>query len=405
MMYKNKRVRLCFSLLVLMVFAGVGSAFGGQQSGSELLRAGESYFSRHQFNFSQANLETQSWLTADTGLGADSRDQSILLAQGGEKDAGKKDPQSPECRELAKDPMANVGEVLRAGCEPTLAQMSALMDNPLGNVAMWFNQVDFYLLQNPDSTDTEANKTVYTGIFQFPKGISKDWNIINRLIYQVISMPLDQDKLDSGYGDSPGTVMPPTGSPPAPIDIFRGRTTGFGDLYYVGLFSPKAGIKHDNGASSVWGVGFDAGFPTASEEVTGVGKYTAGPSALYCYLGKKWKFGTLLQQYWSYTGHSDRDDVNLTNLQYFYYYSLSDTMSIGAAPNIIANWEQSDDNRFTVPVGLGINKTITFGKLPVRFVCDVYYSVITPDDVVHHDWNVRLIAIPAIPSGLIPFLD
>jgi len=31
---------------------------------------------------------------------------------------------------------------MRAGCESTLGQMSKLMDNPIGNVAMWFHQVD-----------------------------------------------------------------------------------------------------------------------------------------------------------------------------------------------------------------------------------------------------------------------
>ena len=39
--------------------------------------------------------------------------------------------QSAECREFAKDPDANLGKVLKAGCEPTLAKMSALTDNLL----------------------------------------------------------------------------------------------------------------------------------------------------------------------------------------------------------------------------------------------------------------------------------
>lgn len=39
--------------------------------------------------------------------------------------------QSEQCRAFAQDINADLGEVLKAGCEPTLAQMSALMDNPL----------------------------------------------------------------------------------------------------------------------------------------------------------------------------------------------------------------------------------------------------------------------------------
>jgi hypothetical protein len=71
---------------------------------------------------------------------------------------------SEECLKFAADIDADLGEVLKAGCKPTLAQMSALMDNPLGNVAMLFTQFDYYKMQDPESNNT-AYKGVYTGIF------------------------------------------------------------------------------------------------------------------------------------------------------------------------------------------------------------------------------------------------
>lgn len=113
----------------------------------------------------------------------------------------------------------------------------------------------------------------------------------------------------------------------------------------------------------------------------------------------------MVQQYWDFAGDSDRDDVNLTNLQYLYYYSLDDTTSIGAMPNIIANWEQSSDNVWTVPVGLGINKTINIGKVPVRFGIEAHYSVIKPDDVVGQEWDFRFYVIPAAPSALFKWMQ
>ena len=317
---------------------------------------------------------------------------------------------NPQCAAFEADPRADVGDVIRAGCTPTTAQMSALMDNPLGNVAMFFNQFDIYQLKDPESGRTE-DKYNYMALLQFPKGIGKDWNIINRIVFNVPSMPLSQNKIDKAeraaarFGDLQGAILPPAGSPIAPIDLFGGRTTGFGDMYYVGLFSPKKGIKHSNGATSVWGVGFDLMAPTASEELLGTGKWGAGPSALYAYLGKKWKVGALVQQYWDFAGDSDRDDVNLTNLQYLYYYSLNETTSIGAMPNIIANWEQSSGNVWTVPVGIGINKTINIGKVPVRFGIEAHYSVIKPDDVVGQEWDFRFYIIPAAPSALFKWMQ
>jgi hypothetical protein len=336
----------------------------------------------------------------------------LAEAQTESQGEGAKEPLSPECEKFAQDINADISEIIKAGCKPTTAQMSKLMDNPLGNVAMLFTQFDFTVMSNPVN-DKTGNKVNYMGIAQFPKGLGKKWNLINRIVWNVPSMPLDQDKIDAAadrarrtYGSGTGPiVLPPTDSPIAPIDLFSGRTTGFGDMYYVGLFSPKEGYKLEGGGSLLWGLGLDLSFPTASEDILGTGKYSAGPSALGVYLGPKWKVGALLQQYWSYAGSDDRDDVNLMNLQYFIFYSLDEVTSIGAAPNIIANFEQSSGNKWTVPIGLGISRTFQFGKVPVRFGLEVHYSVVQPDDVAGAEWNTRFYIIPAAPSFLFSWMQ
>jgi len=330
----------------------------------------------------------------------------VAAAETGEGEgAADGEPQSEECLAFAKDPDADIGEIINAGCKPTLAQMSKLMDNPLGNVAMLWTQFDLYKMENPTNGE-EANKGVYTGIFQFPKKLDEDWNLINRFIWTVPSQPLDQDKIDDfELGSGPGGApMPPSDGLPAPVDLFDGRTTGFGDMYYVGLFSPIEGTDMLNG-KFVWGAGFDLMVPTATEDVLGTGKWAAGPSALGVYLGPKWKIGGLGQHYWDFAGDDDRSDVNLTNLQYFYYYSINSTTSIGAAPNIIANWEQDSDDRFTVPVGIGINKTFQFGNVPVRIGAEVHYSVVQPDDVPGSEWDFRIFIIPSAPSALFSWMQ
>ncbi|MDH3684672.1 MAG: hypothetical protein OEP95_00520 [Myxococcales bacterium] len=323
------------------------------------------------------------------------------------------DELSDECRAYREDPYADLGEVMKAGCEPTLAQMSALMDNPVGNVAMLFTQFDMFRLTNDDVKGVDAEYQYnYMGIAQFPKGISEDWNLISRVIWNVPSVPLDQGKIDdfmkgrsSFLPAGGGPSQPPSNSPSLlPIDAFGGRETGFGDMYYVGLFSPKQGIKHASGATSVWGAGFNLSFPTASEDILGDGKWSAGPSLLYVYLGKKWKVGGLMQNYFDYAGPSRRDDVAITNLQYLYYYSLNETTSIGAGPNIIINWEADSDERYTVPIGLGINKTFQIGKVPVRVGLEFHYNVIRPD-TVGSQWDLRFFIIPAVPSAMFGWMQ
>ena len=109
--------------------------------------------------------------------------------------------------------------------------------------------------------------------------------------------------------------------------------------------------------------------------------------------------------YVDFAGDDDRSDVNLTNLQYFIYYSLNDTTSVGASPNIIVDWEQEDDNKLTLPVGIGINKTFQFGKVPVRIGAEVHYSVVRPDDIPGTKWGIRFFIIPAAPSALFRWMQ
>ncbi len=231
---------------------------------------------------------------------------------------------SPRCAELRADRDADLGVVLKAGCEPTLAQMSRLMDNPIGNVAMMFNQYDGINLEAADSGTDEMQHN-YMMLFQFPKKLNDNWNLINRFVFNYTSVPLEQSDIDdfeppAGVGEFDYQTLPgfnSTSPPnfPRPIDLFDGRTSDLGDSYYVGLFSPAEPPEFPNGAKFLWGAGFDLGFDTAEEDVLGGGKWTAGPSALGVYFGEKFLGGALIQHYWDYAGDSDRDDVNMTNIQ------------------------------------------------------------------------------------------
>jgi hypothetical protein len=164
------------------------------------------------------------------------------------------------CAAFNLDPDADLGDIINAGCKPSLAQMSALMDNPIGNVAMMFNQFDVYQMEDPIS-GTEEPQGNYMMLFQFPKKLNDNWNLINRVILNVPSVPLDQDKIDDftrdfDYGTGPGdNPLTPPGSQ-LPVDLFSGRTTGFGDAYYVGLFAPNKPTELSNGAKFLWAAGY-----------------------------------------------------------------------------------------------------------------------------------------------------
>jgi len=80
-------------------------------------------------------------------------------------------------------------------------------------------------------------------------------------------------------------------------------------INYVDLFSPSKGTEVGAG-SFLWGAGFDLSAPTATEDVLGSNKWSAGPSTLGDYMGPKWKIGALGMHYRDFAGDSDADDVD-----------------------------------------------------------------------------------------------
>jgi len=150
----------------------------------------------------------------------------------------------------------------------------------------------------------------------------------------------------------------------------------------------------------IWGVGATTILPTATEDVVGQQKWQAGPALLAVHMGKDvgdFNVGALAQQWWSFSGDGDRESTNHANIQYFINYHLSKTELVGMTPNITIDWKKSFDEGVTIPIGMGYSNVIRLGKLPVRLVAEVDYSVISPDDV-GSGWNFRLMFIPILPN-------
>ena len=199
------------------------------------------------------------------------------------------------------------------------------------------------------------------------------------------------------FPPAPGPPIFPPGQPPEGGVSVLGRTTGFGDLTYLGLFGPKNPPKLGGGSLLV-AIGPTLQFPTASEKPLGSEKYSAGMGGLLAYLGKKWKVGALPMQFWSYSGPEMRADVSVMNLQYFVYYSINPEWSIGISPNVMIDWNQSKGNKLSFPTGIGFSNTRKIGKVPVRFGVEMHHYVWRPDNVPGGRWGIRFYMMPAMPA-------
>ncbi len=59
------------------------------------------------------------------------------------------------------------------------------------------------------------------------------------------------------------------------------------------------------------------------------------------------------------------------------------------SPTITANWQASADERWTVPVSLGISQLMKFGRQSVNLQASAYYNVIAPPG--SSNWTLELL--------------
>lgn len=174
----------------------------------------------------------------------------------------------------------------------------------------------------------------------------------------------------------------------------EGHTSGFGDLQLLTMVGP------DTADGWVWGVGATFKFPTASNFLLGQGKYQADPAAMLLKMGRPWIWGFLVQHWTSFAGDEDRPDTNLTDFQYIVRHSLPGAWSVSAGPSITIDWEAEDDDKWTVPIGLGVTKTVRWGKIPVKLRAEVHSSIVRPK-TFGEQWNIRLQITPVIKSPFV----
>ena len=148
---------------------------------------------------------------------------------------------------------------------------------------------------------------------------------------------------------------------------------GLGDLNLEPFLSPR------RGGNLVWGAGVILGVPSATDDLLGTGKWTAGPSVAFFGLSGSWTFSAIINQQWSYAGDASRDDVSLFQLQPTIGYMLGHGWFIVSGPLISADWTASSGQKWTVPAGAGVGRVFSIGGQRMNLQLEGYASVIQPD--------------------------
>jgi hypothetical protein len=253
----------------------------------------------------------------------------------------------------------------------SLDEVSRQLDNPLTSLWSLTLENKAFIKEGNATKDREfSNQLFFQPGLPIPLGKNDEMVFIARPVFPLVSDP----ELD-----------------PSASDGTDGRITGLGDIQMLSLFGPnrKDGL--------VWGLGTTMKFPTASDNDLGAEKFQLGPAAMLFTIGRPWVAGVLVQSWFSVAGKDSAANTRRTDIQYVLRYALPQAWSVGVGPTVSVDWKQSSDDKVTLPIGLGLTKTIRIGRYPVKLRGEVQYSVVRPD-TFGTEWTFVFRIAPVIPS-------
>jgi hypothetical protein len=161
---------------------------------------------------------------------------------------------------------------------------------------------------------------------------------------------------------------------------------GLSDLNLQAIFTPKEPKWFIYGELK-WGLGVSVFLPTNTNDQLGSDKVSIGPVLSFVRRPRKLLYGFLVQNIWSIAGDQNEPDINQMILLYFINYNYSNGWYLTSSNFITANWKESNDNRWTVPIGIGIGKIIRIKHRHIDLKAQPYWLAEKPQ--FGPDWGVQ----------------
>ena len=245
--------------------------------------------------------------------------------------------------------------------------------------------------------------------------------------------PIDYIRYNGNINDAQQNGFVLNFQPSLPIPLSEGLNLYVRPLVPVYLSQPVIGangfenkaafgnVSADIAVGKTWPskwitiVGVFGGFPTASDEALKSKQVTLGPELMVAKLTSFGALGLMISHAWG-IGDATDPDVNSTTVlpddywiaasgstnasvtagQYFYAVNLKKGWQINASPTYAYNHNGSEGNKFTFPLGTGIQKVIKAGKIPIRLGMQYWYYLASPDNFGPQH-QIRLTIAPVVP--------
>jgi hypothetical protein len=259
-----------------------------------------------------------------------------------------------------------------AQAEDDASAVARKLVNPLSDAWSMYTEFDF---NTNNGSLHHGNLDGYSMLFEpaMPIPLTDDWRVIVRPVVPVVF----------------STAIPEAGLTGLDFDY----RNGLGDISLSLLFTPMKTTK-----KLMIAAGPNFLFPTATTDSLGTNTWEMGPAVALVYANPKITIGALSQYFWSVATTNDAAlNTSHGDILYFGFYNLPNAWQIGFTPTITYNARATSGNKWNVPVGPVIAKTIKIGKTHVQFQLGIEKSIVSEDDF-GKDWQVKFVMIPVIPS-------
>lgn len=256
---------------------------------------------------------------------------------------------------------STVGQAQQPPAAPATQSSAEDLAKKLANPISDLVSVPFQFNWEQNVGPSEATRFILNVQPVMPFALNQDWNLIARVIVPFVSQP----------------ALVEGGEP----------TFGVSDILASFFFSPsRPGLT--------WGVGPAISLPSTSVPSLGTEKWSAGPTAVVLKQTGKMTYGALWNQVWSFSGNTDRADVNQMFLQPFVAYQATRTVTVTLQSETTANWEV-DEDRWTVPINVLFAKLSSFGVFPASYQLGFGALVAHPN--VGPSWKIRGAIVILLP--------
>lgn len=219
----------------------------------------------------------------------------------------------------------------------------------------------------PDIVFARMVENPVSGIIRLPVANATEFVVPpnKRVINAFVVAPIVPVLFKNGWSIITRTTIPAIVTVPFASDAVppsNGRTTGFGEISLEVLGHKMLRGKKDQFYDIAWGP--FAGFPTASDDFLGTGRWRLGPELVLALSARRWVTILVARNLWSVGEPRGRADVNRLVMEYFLFYNLPKLFYLLYETTITTNWEEARGNQWTVPIGIGVGRHHRIPKRP-----------------------------------------